>query len=160
MPEGRVRSSINQRGDSVRRMRGFTLIELMIVVAIVAILATIAYPSYIEHVRKTRRAQAMTDILQTTQNLERVYTTDHDYTKATAICGQTLPSPLDGDTSVYQLTPVCGSASSYTITATPQGAQAEDRCGALSIDQTGRKQHASGTDQYCKWGTVVVAGGD
>jgi type IV pilus assembly protein PilE len=131
----------------------------LVVVAIVAFLATIAYPSYVEHVRKTRRAQAMTDILQTTQNLERVYTTDHDYTKATTICGQTLASPPDGDTAVYQLTPACDSASSYTITATPQGAQAEDKCGVLSIDQTGRKVHASGTDQYCKWG-VLPADGD
>ena len=151
----------------MRRIRGFTLIELMIVVAIVAILATIAYPSYIEHVRKTRRAQAMTDILQTTQNLERAYTTDHDYTKATTIvadtvvviCGATLASPAQGGAN-YNLTTDCASASTYTITATPQGAQADDKCGALSIDQTGRKQHEKGTDQYCKWGTVVVADED
>ena len=59
--------------------RGFTLIELMIVVAIVAILAAIAYPSYQEHVRKTRRAQAKTDMMETVQQLERRFSARNSY---------------------------------------------------------------------------------
>lgn len=54
--------------------RGFTLIEVMVVVAIVGILAAIAYPSYIEHVRQTRRAEVTALMLENAQLLERHYT--------------------------------------------------------------------------------------
>ncbi|MDW7601742.1 prepilin-type N-terminal cleavage/methylation domain-containing protein, partial [Stenotrophomonas maltophilia] len=57
-----------------RLARGFTLIELMIVVAVVAILAAIAYPSYSEHVRKSRRAQAKADLVEYAQLAERFHT--------------------------------------------------------------------------------------
>ena len=53
---------------------GFTLIELMIVVAIIAIIAAVAFPSYQEHVRKTRRADAQTALLELSQFMERHYT--------------------------------------------------------------------------------------
>src|SRR5258706_357182 len=46
----------NSIANKVRPVRGFTLVELMIVVAIVAILAAVAYPSYLQHIRKSRRA--------------------------------------------------------------------------------------------------------
>ena len=59
--------------------RGFTLIELMIVVVIIAVLAMIAYPSYQEQVRKSRRNQAKADLMELTQALERKFTADRDY---------------------------------------------------------------------------------
>ena len=59
---------------SFKHAKGFTLIELMIVVAVVAILATIAMPSYQEHVRKSRRAQAKADLVELAQQLERHHT--------------------------------------------------------------------------------------
>ena len=122
----------------MKKITGFTLIELMIVVAIVAILATIAYPSYQEHVRKTRRAQAKGDMLELTQRLERIYTMDRTYTAANTICDQTLHSPGSG-TINYNLDTECA-ATTYTITATPQGTQTADtKCGRLTINQLGVK---------------------
>jgi len=127
----------------MKRSSGFTLIELMIVVAIVAILAAIAYPSYQEHVRKTRRAQGKADILELAQRLERIYTTDRTYEAATTICDQSLQSPVSG-TAYYTIAVECD-ATAYTITATPQGTQTNDtKCGTLALNQLGVKT-ASGT---------------
>jgi len=135
-----------------RRVRGFTLIELMIVVAIIAILSAIAYPSYQEQVRKGRRADAMAQMLTLAQAYERFYTSNNSYINGWAAIsvGQTQ-APTQG-TAFYQLTSVeAGGGRSFLITATPQAAarQNEDRCGVLTIDQAGRKTKsgAAGVDE-------------
>lgn len=116
----------------MRKLRGFTLIELMIVVAIVAILATIAYPSYVEHIRKSRRAQAKADLIELTQMMERAFTTDRTF--ATFSLGSLNTSPHTG-TAWYTITLDPLSATTYTLTAAPQNDQTHDRCGTLSINQ-------------------------
>ena len=113
--------------------RGFTLIEVMIVVAIVAILASIAYPSYQRYVLQSYRAQAQADLMELAQFMERRYTATNTY------AGHALPftvSPRDGGAGRYNLsfegTP---DAIGFVIQAERTGAQASDRCGTLSIDQ-------------------------
>lgn len=132
----------NKRGGA-----GFTLIELMIVVAVVAILAAIALPSYQEHVRKSRRAQAKADLVEYAQLAERHHTVNHSYV------GFTLPaskSPRDGAADYYSLgfKPL-PTSKKLVIEAIPRGVQSADRCGTLTINQAGVKTHSSGTYSDC-----------
>ena len=116
--------------------RGFTLIELMIVVAIVGVLAAVAYPSYQDSVRKSRRADGKTALLQAVQVTERWFTQNNTYVGA--------PVAAASDEGHYTLAVTVATATAFTITATPGGAQASDPCGALTINQANAKTAAGG----------------
>ena len=122
---------------------GFTLIELMIVVAIVAILAAIAYPSYQEQVRKSRRADAKAVLLEAAQWLERHYTVNNTYVVdfAADFPAALKKSPKDGGTAYYNITLGNLAQNTFTLTATPQatGGQDKDKCGGLTLTHTGAK---------------------
>ncbi|MBB4592320.1 type IV pilus assembly protein PilE [Xanthomonas arboricola] len=127
------------RGSNRSASHGFTLIELMIVVAVVAILAAIAYPNYADYVRKSRRAQAKADLVEYMQLAERFHTVQNTYV------GFQLPktfSPREGGTAAYSLGPSQQTQSTFVITATPGAAQSADKCGTLTIDQASRKTPA------------------
>jgi len=135
---------------------GFTLIELMIVVAIVAILAAVAYPSYIEYVRKARRTDATVALLELVQFMERYYTTNGRYTQADGTY-PALPynqSPKDGGSKYYNLSlNVPADSTSYTLYAAPKNAQSNDKCAILSIDYLGVKAVTGGTSTVDEcWG--------
>ena len=115
--------------------RGFTLIELMIVLAIVGILSAIAYPSYAEYTRRGYRADARAGLLQAQQWLERASTATGNYPAA-------LPSALTWATDgtkryLISYAPVGTPVASFTLTATRRGAQADDRCGDFTLTNTG-----------------------
>jgi type IV pilus assembly protein PilE len=133
------------------RTRGFTLIELMIVVAIIGILAVLVYPSYARQVQKSRRAQAKADLTELAQGLEREFTANRDYT------GYTLAfttSPRDaGATVAYNITVDPISATAYQLNAAATGPQAGDLCGDLTLTNTGVKTHSAGDDANCNWGS-------
>ncbi len=120
--------------------RGFTLIELMIVVAIVAILAAIVYPSYQAQVIQTRRSTASACLLELAQFMERYYTTKMTYS------GATLPSTqCQTDLAGYYVFQFSGTpGSDYTIQAVAQGVQAtkDAACTPLAITHTGSKTPA------------------
>ena len=129
-------------------LRGFTLIELMIVVAIVAITAAIALPSYQNQIQKTRRGVAKADLIELTSFMQRFYTENNRFDQDRGGNAVALPfneSPTDGATKYYDLTLVVAQ-SSYTLSAAPKGAQSSDSCGTLSVAHTGAKTHVSGSD--------------
>lgn len=116
------------------RNRGFTLIEVMIVVAVVAVLAAIAYPSYDEQVRRSRRADAQTALVELSQHMERHFTAKGTYVDATLPFDE---SPKQGDRKHYDLDLSGVTATTYTLRAQPKGAMAKDRCGTLVLEHTG-----------------------
>ena len=128
--------------------RGFTLLELMIVVAIVAITAAIALPSYQNQIEKTRRGVAKADLIELTSFMQRFYTENNRFNQDRAGNLVALPfseSPTDGATKFYDLT-VVAAQSTYTLTAAPKGSQSGDSCGTLTVAHTGAKTHSSGSN--------------
>jgi type IV pilus assembly protein PilE len=135
-----------------RKTAGFTLIELMIVVAVIAILAAIAYPSYQDSVRKSRRGQAKADMVEYAALAERFRTVNNTYLTAGAVTF-TLPSTQSprevGAQAHYKLALTTQTDDAFTITATAQGGQTKDRCGNLSITSAGVKKNTAGTLSEC-----------
>jgi type IV pilus assembly protein PilE len=128
------------------QQNGFTLIELMVTVAIIGILAGIAYPGYQDSVMKSRRADAKGALLGLANAMERHFTQKNTYLGAGTTDGNTgsptifsATSPVDGGTPSYNLTINAVTASSYTLNAAPTGAQTNDKCGTLSLTQTGAR---------------------
>ncbi|KXJ32827.1 MULTISPECIES: type IV pilin protein [unclassified Pseudomonas] len=122
---------------------GFTLIEVMIVVAIVGILAAIAYPSYMEHIRKGNRADAEATLMQLSQFMERYYTGTGRYSKTanrTDVPDNPAPPYPTGTPYTFSIS-VGDAGASYTATATrnSSGVMANDKCGDLKLTNTGKK---------------------
>lgn len=132
------------------RMRGFTLLELMIVVAIIAILAAIAYPSYTDYVTRTRRAAAAACAMEAAQYMERYYTTKMTY----VLPGELPTTECMNDMTDHYTIELSGAATAttYTVQAVPvPGSVQESRdtkCGTLSINQVGVKG-AAGSVAEC-----------
>lgn len=140
-------SQMNGRKDP----RGFTLIELMIVVAVIAILAAIAYPSYQDSIRKSRRADAKAVLLQAAQWMERFYTENHRYDQDRAGTAVALPltkAPIDNTTKYYDISlsanctgAATATATAFTLSACPISTtdQSKDKCKTLTLTNAGVK---------------------
>lgn len=121
----------------MKNNKGFTLIEMMIVVAIIGTLAAVAYPSYTEYVMRGHRADARAGLLQAQLWLERAATANGVYPTA-------LPAALTWANDINKRYTIGFAANNtnatFTLTAAPKaGPQRNDRCGTLSLTHTGAR---------------------
>ena len=127
----------------MHRQRGYNLIELMIVVAVIGVIAAIAYPSYTEQVRKSHRAECAGGLTSLGSAMERYFTVNSTYLGAADGGGKptifTETCPVDGGTATYNLTISAATASTYALQAAPTGGQTNDKCGTLTLSNTGLK---------------------
>ena len=123
---------------------GFTLIELMITVAILAIIIAIAVPVYYSQVEKTRRSDAITSLMETSQQLERCFTRTNSYENCLD------PESFDSVRGFYGIR-ANTNPTTYTLTATAQGSQSGDSCSPFELDHLGNRDAGSSTDRC--WGS-------
>lgn len=142
--------------DMNRQMKGFSLIELLIAIVIISILSAIAIPSYTEYTQRSKRMDAISMLSQLSQAMERYYSVNYTYLDA-AIGGADTgapaattfgftQSPADG-AAAYNLTISAATATSFSVTATPIGAQANDGCGTLTLTNAGVRTDSGGSKE-------------
>lgn len=137
------------------RVRGFTLVELLVVIAIVAVLAAIAYPLYTHYVEKSRRSAAITALQHAATQEEKYYATHNTYAPLTSIGydSDTVEIP-SADKYWYTLSAPSASAGGYMLQAAPTGVQAKDDCGTYKLDSTGARSVKNATKSASEcWGS-------
>jgi len=125
---------------TISSKKGFSLIELMIVITIVALLVALALPSYTRYVLKANRGEAQQLLLNWANNQEIWRANDTDYATTVEIAAPTHAK--------FNFTLSNRTATTYTLTATAQGRQADDEergedCDVLTLDQSNTKTHAN-----------------
>jgi type IV pilus assembly protein PilE len=132
------------------RLRGFTLVELMVVVAVVTLLSLIALPAYTGYVQKSRRAEAIILLNQIAQEQERWRANNPAYAtlSATPASGVAVLNPVSG---YYTVNIASATATGYVATASASGAQAGDtKCTSLTLSMN------VGNLTYDRTGTATV----
>ncbi|MDI6745730.1 MAG: type IV pilin protein [Rhodocyclaceae bacterium] len=123
--------------------KGFTLIEVMIVVVIVGILASVALPSYQQYLLRGARAEAQSHMMDIAARQGQFLIDNRAYAASVSALGMTTPTSVS---SKYTISMTTGAAPPiFTITATPSGSQARDTCGTLTLNNAGAKTPSTGS---------------
>lgn len=123
-----------------RRISGFTLIELVIVMVVIGIIAAIAYPSYVESLNKAKRSEGKAAMSSIAQSLERCFTRHNAYNHASCPNGT-----VQSESGYYSISINAASATSYSIQAQPNFS--DSRCGQMTMNHQG--QRTSNDNSYC-----------
>lgn len=132
------------------RERGITMIELMIVVVVIAVLSAFAIPAYTEYLKKGYRADARAVMLETAHFMQRYYSVNNTYAGGNVQLPNNLRvSPAQGSPR-YMIRVDENGVNGFTVSATPDNSMAGDRCGTLTLTETGQRD-ASGTSEPGCW---------
>jgi len=125
-----------------RQISGFTLIEMLIVVALISILAAVALPSYREYIKKSYRSEAQSYLMSLASRQQQFLVDTRAYATFATLTS-VLPTPTNvGAAYVVTMPDPAGVPPAFTVTATPKTGQASEKCGTLTINQTGTKTAA------------------
>jgi len=127
------------------KYKGFTLVELLVVVAIIGILATIVYPSYTDHLKKTSRIDAQSEMLTISRNLTNYKMAKGSYEGA-LLSNSTLKEnyPASG-TALYEISlDITSDNSSWLLIATPIALKQQDGNGSICLNSQGYKFWSKG----------------
>jgi type IV pilus assembly protein PilE len=125
--------------------KGFTLIELMVVVAIIGVLAAIAIPAYSKYAVQAKRSAAESFIMSVANRQEQYILDARHYASSVAALNMVVPTDVDANYTIT-VSNVGTAPPTYSVNAEPKEAQAanDTQCGTLSINQAGTKSQ-SGT---------------
>lgn len=116
------------------KIHGFSLIELLLVMAMMAILLMLAYPSYQTYLRNAERNKAEVELLRLSERMNE-YHSEHDSYLGASI----YAFGIDEQQNNYQFNIVKLEAQMYLIVAHPINTQIQDHCGNLSINEQGAR---------------------
>jgi len=121
-----------------RKMRGVTLLELMIVVVIIGILAAIAYPNYRQYAARAKRTEARAALLKIAANQERFYLQNNTYTTDMMQLGFPVGAAFITNSNSYSVSVTVADANNFTAVATYQNADDEaGKCLTFELDGRG-----------------------
>ncbi len=151
-------STVSKGACQMRSVRGFTLIELMIVLVIVAILMAVAVPAYLEHAQKARRSDGMGALMDAANREEQLMLDRSTYSGDMTELGFAA-DPMVSPEGHYQIDGVdcaggaiTAASNCYVLTATPiaSSPQSDDtRCASLTLSSTGQRGASGTTGDEC-----------
>ena len=133
------------------KMRGITLMELLIVIVIVGILSAIAYPSYQGYSARAKRTEAKAALLQIATNQERFYLQNNTYTTNLIALGFDSPCPHETPSGSYDICVDNATPNGFTASATYKlGGDEATKCTTFTIDAVGARGSAPEADCWTR----------
>jgi len=123
-------------GNGARADGGYSLLELMTVVAIVGILVSIAYPSYQLNALETKRADAHATMLRIATAQEKFFANNNFYATSTTSLGYAAHPAISGEGFWAILVTGVGAAA-FTLSAAPAGGHVDATCGGITLTSAG-----------------------
>lgn len=123
-------------------MKGFSLIELMMVVVIIGIISAIVFPSYQNQVERGRVSEGRTELTAAAMRMERCYTANAQYANCL--------TPYESETGLYRISAAATDGNQgFLLTATRIKATGQNKCGNLTLSNTGARGASSGSVEDC-----------